>query len=76
MAKTGLLVLLLIVFYSYLEKAIEIEEYLQTKLNISQEGQTYSYSDFCQPYCETSDVVNIFLNMYRAVEIRLVFFSE
>ncbi|VDN50593.1 unnamed protein product, partial [Dracunculus medinensis] len=54
----------------YLEKAIEIEEYLQTKLNISQEGQTYSYSDFCQPYCETSDVVNIFLNMYRAVEIR------
>ncbi|MFH4984810.1 hypothetical protein AB6A40_011519 [Gnathostoma spinigerum] len=54
----------------YLDKALEIEEFLQYKLNVTHEGKTYSYSDFCGSHCETSDAVHIFLSMYRDVKIR------
>ncbi|VDK86837.1 unnamed protein product [Litomosoides sigmodontis] len=54
----------------YLEKVIEIEDYLQSKLSVSYDGRQITYSDFCESYCEASDVVSIFLNMYREVHIR------
>ncbi|KHJ99684.1 hypothetical protein OESDEN_00338 [Oesophagostomum dentatum] len=49
----------------YIDKAIEIEDFLQYKLKVEHEGQFYSYSDFCGTQCETSDAVSIFLTMYR-----------
>ncbi|VDN03860.1 unnamed protein product [Thelazia callipaeda] len=54
----------------YLDKAIEIEEYLQYQLNIPYNGRRYSYSDLCGSHCEASDVVSTFLNIYREVYIR------
>uniref|UniRef100_A0A915A5H4 Secreted protein n=2 Tax=Parascaris univalens TaxID=6257 RepID=A0A915A5H4_PARUN len=54
----------------YLEKAIEIENFLQYVLNVTHEGRTYAYSDFCGSHCETSDALSIFLSMYRDVKIR------
>ncbi|VIO94627.1 Patched family protein [Brugia malayi] len=54
----------------YLDKVIETEDYLQSKLSVSFDGRQITYSDFCESYCETSDVVSIFLNMYREVHIR------
>lgn len=54
----------------YLEKAIEIENFLQYRLNVTHEGRTYAYSDFCGSHCETSDALSIFLSMYRDVKIR------
>uniref|UniRef100_A0A183HPV7 DUF3825 domain-containing protein n=1 Tax=Onchocerca flexuosa TaxID=387005 RepID=A0A183HPV7_9BILA len=54
----------------YLDKLIEIEDYLQSKLSVPYEGRQITYSDFCENNCETSDVVSIFLNMYREVHIR------
>ncbi|CAI4228550.1 unnamed protein product [Auanema sp. JU1783] len=49
----------------YIDKALEIEEFLQYKLKVEHEGRNYSYSDFCGTQCETSDAVNIFLTMFR-----------
>uniref|UniRef100_A0AC35U7S7 SSD domain-containing protein n=1 Tax=Rhabditophanes sp. KR3021 TaxID=114890 RepID=A0AC35U7S7_9BILA len=49
----------------YIDKALEIENFLQYQLNVTHEGKTYAYSDFCGAQCETSDAVNIFLTMYR-----------
>lgn len=54
----------------YLDRAIEIEDFLQYRLNVTYENEVYSYSDFCGSHCETSDAVSIFLNMYRDVHIR------
>ncbi|VDN86963.1 unnamed protein product [Brugia pahangi] len=54
----------------YLDKVIETEDYLQSKLSVPFDGRQITYSDFCESYCETSDVVSIFLNMYREVHIR------
>ncbi|KHN88590.1 Patched domain-containing protein 3 [Toxocara canis] len=54
----------------HLDRALEIENYLQYKLNVTHDGRTYSYSDFCGSHCETSDAVSIFLSMYRDVKIR------
>ncbi|KAK6031882.1 patched family protein, partial [Ostertagia ostertagi] len=39
----------------YIDKAIEIEDFLQYKLKVEHDGKTYSYSDFCGTQCETSD---------------------
>ncbi|KAK6035261.1 hypothetical protein COOONC_27226 [Cooperia oncophora] len=49
----------------YIDKAIEIEDFLQYKLKVEHEGKKYSYSDFCGTQCETSDAVSIFLTMFR-----------
>uniref|UniRef100_A0A0N5A349 SSD domain-containing protein n=1 Tax=Parastrongyloides trichosuri TaxID=131310 RepID=A0A0N5A349_PARTI len=49
----------------YIDKAMEIENFLQYQLNVTYEGKTYAYSDFCGAQCETSDAVSIFLTMYR-----------
>ncbi|ETN74218.1 patched family protein [Necator americanus] len=49
----------------YIEKALEIEDFLQYKLKVEHENRTYAYSDFCGTQCETSDAVNIFLTMFR-----------
>uniref|UniRef100_A0A915Q273 SSD domain-containing protein n=1 Tax=Setaria digitata TaxID=48799 RepID=A0A915Q273_9BILA len=54
----------------YLDKLIEIEKYLQYKLSVPYNGRQVTYSDFCESNCEASDVVSIFLNMYREVHIR------
>ncbi|KAI6185049.1 Ptr-18 [Aphelenchoides bicaudatus] len=54
----------------YIDRALEIEEYLQYKLKVEHEGHTYAYSDFCGAQCDTSDSVSIFLNMYRDVQHR------
>ncbi|CAD5214727.1 unnamed protein product [Bursaphelenchus xylophilus] len=54
----------------YIDRALEIEEYLQYKLRVEHEGRYYTYSDFCGAQCETSDAVSIFLNMYRDVQHR------
>uniref|UniRef100_A0A915A7B0 Secreted protein n=1 Tax=Parascaris univalens TaxID=6257 RepID=A0A915A7B0_PARUN len=42
----------------------------QYVLNVTHEGRTYAYSDFCGSHCETSDALSIFLSMYRDVKIR------
>ncbi|KAK0396036.1 hypothetical protein QR680_001538 [Steinernema hermaphroditum] len=52
----------------YIEKALEIEDYLQYRLNVTHEGKAYSYSDFCGSQCETSDAVNIFLSIFRDIQ--------
>ncbi|KJH46538.1 patched family protein [Dictyocaulus viviparus] len=49
----------------YIDKALEIEDFLQYKLKVNYENRSYSYSDFCGTQCETSDAVNIFLTMFR-----------
>uniref|UniRef100_A0A914EHS8 SSD domain-containing protein n=1 Tax=Acrobeloides nanus TaxID=290746 RepID=A0A914EHS8_9BILA len=54
----------------YIDKALEIEEFLQYKLIVEHEGRKYSYSDFCGAQCETSDAVHIFLTMFRDVKHR------
>ncbi|CAG9540908.1 unnamed protein product [Cercopithifilaria johnstoni] len=54
----------------YLAKVIEIEDYLQSKLSVPYNGRQITYSDFCESNCETSDVVSIFLNIYREVHVR------
>uniref|UniRef100_A0A0M3J2B6 SSD domain-containing protein n=1 Tax=Anisakis simplex TaxID=6269 RepID=A0A0M3J2B6_ANISI len=56
--------------FRYLDKAIEIEAFLQYNLNVTHDGRTYAYSDFCGSHCETSDSVSIFLSLYRDVKIR------
>lgn len=56
--------------FSYIDKALEIEDYLQYKLVVLHEGKNYSYSDFCGAQCETSDAVHIFLTMFRDVKHR------
>ncbi|CAJ0959646.1 unnamed protein product, partial [Mesorhabditis belari] len=53
----------------YIEKALEIEDYLQYKLKIEHDNRTWSYSDFCGTQCDTSDAVNIFLTMYRDQQV-------
>uniref|UniRef100_A0AC35EXK8 SSD domain-containing protein n=1 Tax=Panagrolaimus sp. PS1159 TaxID=55785 RepID=A0AC35EXK8_9BILA len=53
-----------------IDKALEIEDFLQYKLKVEHEGKEYSYSDFCGAQCETSDAVNLFLTMYRDVRHR------
>ncbi|KAI1729686.1 patched family domain-containing protein [Ditylenchus destructor] len=55
---------------AHLDKALEIEDYLQYKLKVVHNGRKYSYSDFCGAQCETSDAVNIFLSMFRDVHYR------
>lgn len=50
------------IFFSYIEKALEIEDFLQYKLKIEHEGRNWAYSDFCGTQCETSDAVSWFLN--------------
>ncbi|CAD6191482.1 unnamed protein product [Caenorhabditis auriculariae] len=55
---------------NYIDKALEIEDYLQYKLQVEHEGRNYSYSDFCGTQCETSDAVNIFLTMFRDQQTR------
>ncbi|CAD5210926.1 unnamed protein product [Bursaphelenchus okinawaensis] len=55
---------------NYIDRALEIEEYLQYKLRVEHEDRYYTYSDFCGAQCETSDAVSIFLNMYRDVQHR------
>ncbi|TMS35729.1 hypothetical protein L596_003063 [Steinernema carpocapsae] len=52
----------------YIEKALEIEDYLQYRINVTHEGRTYTYSDFCGTQCETSDAVNIFLTIFRDIQ--------
>ncbi|CAK5081920.1 unnamed protein product [Meloidogyne enterolobii] len=54
----------------YIDKALEVEDFLQYKLKVEDEGKYYSYSDFCGAQCETSDAVNIFLTVYRDVKHR------
>ncbi|CAJ0584169.1 unnamed protein product, partial [Mesorhabditis spiculigera] len=54
----------------YIEKALEIEDYLQYKLTVEHENRTWSYSDFCGSQCDTSDAVNIFLTMFRDQQVR------
>ncbi|KAI6195873.1 Protein CBR-PTR-18 [Aphelenchoides besseyi] len=54
----------------YIDRALEIEEFLQYKLKVEHEGRWYSYSDFCGAQCDTSDAVSIFLTMYRDVQHR------
>ncbi|KAE9552519.1 hypothetical protein FO519_004261 [Halicephalobus sp. NKZ332] len=54
----------------YIDRALEIEDYLQYKLKVEHEGVQYAYSDFCGAQCETSDAVNIFLTMFRDVQHR------
>lgn len=54
----------------YIDKALEIEDYLQYKLKVEHEGRAYAYSDFCGAQCETSDAVNIFLTMFRDTQYR------
>ncbi|KAH7723514.1 CBN-PTR-18 protein [Aphelenchoides avenae] len=54
----------------YIDKALEIEDFLQYKLKVTHEGRSYAYSDFCGAQCETSDAVNIFLTMFRDVQHR------
>ncbi|KAF7633542.1 SSD domain-containing protein, partial [Meloidogyne graminicola] len=54
----------------YIDKALEVEDFLQYKLKVEDEGKYYSYSDFCGAQCETSDAVNIFLTVYRDVKYR------
>ncbi|KIH64071.1 hypothetical protein ANCDUO_05622, partial [Ancylostoma duodenale] len=49
----------------YIDKALEIEDFLQYKLKIEHENRSYAYSDFCGTQCETSDAVSIFLTMFR-----------
>uniref|UniRef100_A0A1I8BWD5 Uncharacterized protein n=1 Tax=Meloidogyne hapla TaxID=6305 RepID=A0A1I8BWD5_MELHA len=49
----------------YIDKALEIEEYLQFGLKIEFDGRQLAYSDFCGSQCENSDVVQIFLSLYR-----------
>uniref|UniRef100_A0A0K0EN34 SSD domain-containing protein n=1 Tax=Strongyloides stercoralis TaxID=6248 RepID=A0A0K0EN34_STRER len=49
----------------YIDRAMEIENYLQYQLNVTYNGKKYAYSDFCGAQCETSDAVSIFLTMYR-----------
>ncbi|CAL2033165.1 unnamed protein product [Caenorhabditis brenneri] len=49
----------------YIDKALEIEDFLQYKLKGTYGNQSYAYSDFCGTQCETSDAVNIFLTMFR-----------
>ncbi|WKX93300.1 hypothetical protein Q1695_010945 [Nippostrongylus brasiliensis] len=49
----------------YIDKALEIEDFLQYKLKVEHEGRKYAYSDFCGTQCETSDAVSIFLTMFR-----------
>lgn len=55
--------------YRYIERAIEIEKFLQYKLKIFYEGKTYAYSDFCGAQCETSDAVSIFLSLFHSAQI-------
>uniref|UniRef100_A0A0K0DI86 IRK_C domain-containing protein n=1 Tax=Angiostrongylus cantonensis TaxID=6313 RepID=A0A0K0DI86_ANGCA len=50
---------------NYIDKALEIEDFLQYKLKVNYRNRSYSYSDFCGTQCETSDAVNIFLTMFR-----------
>uniref|UniRef100_A0A7E4VBG7 SSD domain-containing protein n=1 Tax=Panagrellus redivivus TaxID=6233 RepID=A0A7E4VBG7_PANRE len=52
----------------YIDRALEIEDFLQYKLKVNHEGIDYAYSDFCGAQCETSDAVNIFLTMFRDVQ--------
>ncbi|GMR36306.1 hypothetical protein PMAYCL1PPCAC_06501 [Pristionchus mayeri] len=54
----------------YIEKALEIEDFLQYKLKTEFEGGAYAYSDFCGTQCETSDSVNVFLTMFRDTQHR------
>lgn len=54
----------------YIDKALEIEDFLQYKLKGSFGNQSYSYSDFCGTQCETSDAVSIFLSMFRDQQIK------
>ena len=54
----------------YIDRALEIEDHLQYKLKVEDEGIQYAYSDFCGAQCETSDAVNIFLTMFRDVQHR------
>ncbi|KAI6230262.1 SSD domain-containing protein [Aphelenchoides fujianensis] len=54
----------------YIDRALEIEEFLQYKLKIEHEGRWYAYSDFCGAQCDTSDAVSIFLTMFRDVQHR------
>ncbi|VDM52437.1 unnamed protein product [Angiostrongylus costaricensis] len=50
---------------NYIDKALEIEDFLQYKLKVNYRNRSYSYSDFCGTQCETSDAVNVFLTMFR-----------
>uniref|UniRef100_A0A914HUG6 SSD domain-containing protein n=1 Tax=Globodera rostochiensis TaxID=31243 RepID=A0A914HUG6_GLORO len=54
----------------YIDKALEVEDFLQYKLKVEHEGVHYAYSDFCGAQCETSDAVNIFLTVFRDVQHR------
>nr|CDJ96693.1 Patched domain containing protein [Haemonchus contortus] len=54
----------------YIDKAIEIEDFLQYKLKVEHDGKWYSYSDFCGTQCETSDAVSIFLTMFRDQQMK------
>ncbi|KAL3091675.1 hypothetical protein niasHS_005873 [Heterodera schachtii] len=54
----------------YIDKALEVEDFLQYKLKVEHEGVQYAYSDFCGAQCETSDAVNIFLTVFRDVQHR------
>uniref|UniRef100_A0A1I7X1L0 C2 tensin-type domain-containing protein n=1 Tax=Heterorhabditis bacteriophora TaxID=37862 RepID=A0A1I7X1L0_HETBA len=47
----------------FIEKALEIEDFLQYRLKIEHENQTYAYSDFCGTQCETSDAVRTTFNI-------------
>ena len=51
--------------FRHIEKALEIEDFLQYKLKVSHGNRSYAYSDFCGTQCETSDAVNIFLTVFR-----------
>ena len=48
----------------YIDKALEIEDYLQYKLKVTHENRSYSYSDFCGTQCETSDAVRAILEEF------------
>lgn len=54
----------------FIDKALEVEDFLQYKLKVEHDGQFYAYSDFCGAQCETSDAVNIFLTVFRDVRHR------
>ncbi|CAB3411294.1 unnamed protein product [Caenorhabditis bovis] len=53
----------------YIDKALEIEDFLQYKLKAELDNRSYAYSDFCGTQCETSDAVNIFLTMFRDQQV-------
>ena len=48
-----------------MDKALEIESHLQFGLKVEFSGRQWAYSDFCGAQCENSDVVQIFLSLYR-----------